>query len=83
MKQKYKIVHIKDDCIGCGACVQANEKHWEIDTKEAIINLKNNKDNILILDSDYENNLEAANCCPVNCIHIYKIKEDLEEEKII
>ena len=28
-----------------------------------------------VLDTDYELNKEAGECCPVNCIHIEEVQE--------
>jgi ferredoxin len=63
-----KIIHDKNACIGCGACVAVCPDYWEMsdDGKSA---LKGSKNNTLSLP-DKKCNLEAAQSCPVNCIHI-------------
>ena len=85
MAKKYKIIHDRPECIGCGACTVIADKFWEMndDGKSDLIGGKNTEDGKQILEiekRDFEINLEAAESCPVEVIHI----EDLEtEEKII
>ena len=85
---KYRIILDRNKCIGCGACSMANEKYFQMqdDGKSHLIgsNIKgNSKEELGPLEEDYDFNIEAAESCPVNCIHIYKIKEDETQEKII
>ena len=56
-----KIEYEEDKCIGCGACVAVCPNNWE---------MKNTKAHPKSLDSDVECNKDAANTCPVQCIHI-------------
>lgn len=35
------------------------------------------------LTVDYDSNKEAADSCPVNCIHLFEVKDDGSDEKII
>lgn len=87
--EKYKIVHDRDICIGCAACASVCPKYWEMesDGKSSIIGHEktgNGEEEVLgPLTEDYEDNIDAAESCPVNCIHVFKIKEDDSEEKII
>ncbi|MBI2564734.1 ferredoxin [Candidatus Woesearchaeota archaeon] len=76
-KIKYKIVHDRPGCIGCSACVVVAEKYWEMkeDSKSSIKHEKMQhvgEEEHLEHDEDYELNLEAAQTCPVNVIHIEK-----------
>ena len=93
MADKYKIIHDRDICIGCGACASVCPKYWEMkeDGKSSIIggkrtgngeeeNLGNNSEP---LTEDFDPNNEAAESCPVNCIHIHEVKEDGTDEKLI
>ncbi|HLD00420.1 MAG TPA: ferredoxin [Candidatus Nanoarchaeia archaeon] len=74
---KHTIVHIKKDCISCGACAAIAPEYWEMDP-EGLAHLKKSRpagDN-WELDIDTEEaraaNQEAADVCPVNIIHVKK-----------
>ena len=71
----YKIEHNRPDCIGCAACVSCSPKYWEMneDNLADIKNSKKRKDGwqeLVITKEDLDENKEAADCCPVNVIHI-------------
>ncbi len=76
--KKYKIIHDRDTCIGCSACASVCPKYWVMDSdgKSDIVSSKktgNGEEEILDnLSEDFEDNMEAAESCPVNCIHIFK-----------
>ena len=75
---KNYILHEKENCIGCGACVSLDGDNWEMgdDGKSS---LKGNKDNKKEISADeIEKCKETAEACPVNVIHVYK-----ENKKII
>ena len=66
---KYKIEINLEECIGCGACAATCSDSFEMkdDTKAHPIN------------SDVEDigcAMDAAQTCPVTCIHITDTKED-------
>ena len=73
---KFKIVHEKSICIGCWACANVAEKYWEMeenenDVKSHLVGSDKVEDREeLELNEDFDINLEAAEVCPVNCIHI-------------
>ena len=72
---KFKIIHNRPDCIGCGACAAICDKFWEMDNdgKSNIINAKkldNGTEELEIKEQDFEANKEAAESCPVNVIHL-------------
>ncbi|MFC2142800.1 ferredoxin [Candidatus Aenigmatarchaeota archaeon] len=83
---KFKIQHDRPNCIGCGACTAVAPDLWKMndsDGKSDLIGSKDiekdgNKTQELDLD-DIGKNKEAADCCPVNVIHI----TDLENNKKI
>ena len=67
---KFKIVHDREECIGCGSCAAACPKFWEMDPdgKSKLIGSKGNA--LEIGEKDLKCNKEAAESCPVNVIHI-------------
>jgi len=75
--KRYKIVYHKNECIGAFACLAAAPETWrEADDKADLIGGKKEKDEIYVKEVDeLENNMEAAQSCPVNCIHIIDQKE--------
>jgi ferredoxin len=71
---KFKLIHDRPVCIGCGACAVIAPDFWEMndDGKSDIINGKHEGE-IQLLDidqKDFDINLEGAESCPVECIHI-------------
>ena len=92
MDKKYRIIHDRDICIGCSACASVCPKYWimEQDGKSSIVgHTKTGRGEEEILGTteqpltiDFEGNFEAADVCPVNCIHIKEVKEDREEDLI-
>lgn len=80
---KFKLIHDRPVCIGCGACAVIAPKFWEMndDGKSDIIGGKHvGEIQELELDQkDFDINFEAAESCPVECIHI----EDEEGKKKI
>lgn len=74
-KKRYTIIYKKNECIGAFACVAAEPNTWkQVEDKADLIGgeLKiGEEDEVYIKEvDDLENNLEAAQSCPVNCIHI-------------
>ncbi len=84
MGKKYKLIHDRPVCIGCGACAVIAPEFWEMndDSKSDIINAKHvgEKQELIIEEKDFEINLEAAESCPVECIHL---KDEETGEDII
>ena len=84
-EKKYLIEHDRPNCIGCGACVAVAPEHWDMndDGKADIINGKNRKDEwqeLEISEEEFKVNMEAAESCPVNVIHLKRLKDN---EKLI
>lgn len=73
-----KLEHDREECIGCGACVAIHPEGWEMadDGKSDITNSKMREDGweekTLESEEDFELHKEAAESCPVNCIHLEK-----------
>ena len=68
------------NCIGCGACVAVSPSQWEVseDGKVSIIGGKVRKDGWeekKITSEELEENMEAAESCPVTVIHITSMKD--------
>jgi ferredoxin len=59
---KVKITQDHDTCIGCGACVAICPDNWQMKDSKAVP-----KKTAL---SDAGCNQQAADSCPVNCIHV-------------
>jgi len=74
----YKIKHDKDECIGCSACVSVCDD-WEMEDMKAIFKgAKYNEQEKAEVDlEEIGENQEAAEVCPVNCIHIKKDGKDI------
>jgi len=73
---KYKIVHDRNSCIGCGACVASCQDFWSMDDdgKPKLKNAKKSGPNFELQVDDLKCNKDAAEVCPVNCIHIFDLK---------
>ncbi len=73
-KKKYKIVYVKNECIGAFACIAAEPGTWKESVegdKADLIEGVNEGDEVYVKEVDeLDNNMEAAQSCPVNCIHI-------------
>lgn len=71
---KFKIVHERQKCIGCGSCAATCPDFWEM-AQDGFSTLKNSEKNMENAKRELDDiacNQEAADLCPVNCIHIYK-----------
>ena len=82
-EKRYKVIQEKDNCIGCWACANVAPDYWEMreddDNKSHLKGSEKVDDkNVLELKTDLDINMEAAEVCPVNCIHI-----EVEGEKKI
>jgi ferredoxin len=79
MTAAYKIRHNRPDCIGCNACANIAPAFWKMsdeDGKSDVIGAKTGDDEWEELDIDeasFETNMDAAESCPVNVIHLIQI----------
>lgn len=76
MMAKYKIVHDRDVCIGCGSCAAACPDFWAMDSdgKSKLNGAKKAGSGFELQVDDLACNKSAAEVCPVNCIHIIDMK---------
>ncbi len=70
----------KLNCIGCGACIAVAPDHWEFseDGTVSIIDGKKRQDaweEKNISKPELQENMDAAESCPVNVIHLTSIKD--------
>ena len=63
---KYKIEMVEGECIGCGLCASLCPDNWETVEKDGQLKAKPKNTEIEELGC----NRDAAEQCPVNCIHI-------------
>lgn len=68
-EMKYKVIQDREACIGCGACTAVNSKMWSMDDEGKATQAKKE-----ITESELKENREAAESCPVQCIHIEDLK---------
>ena len=74
----FQIIFHRQKCIGCNACVEAAPERWRVSKKDGRCNLINGKEKkgicrILVGIEEYDQNLRAANNCPVGIIKIEPI----------
>ena len=72
-----KIIHEREKCIGCGACVDVCPKFWKMTDGKSIMSDKKAaydqaKEKGELVVSEVDCYQEAANVCPVQCILIKK-----------
>ncbi len=80
---KYKVVFIRNECIGALACVAVHGARW-IPSPDGKVDLKGSNDEqgnpvLWIDEKELPKMKEAAESCPVTVIHIY----DEQGNKII
>lgn len=83
---KYTVTHDRPVCIGCAACEAIAPEFWTMnedgksDLKHAKKTMEEEtvKEEILdIEETDFQRNKDAAEACPVNCIHILEDKKKI------
>jgi len=74
---KYKIIHEREKCIGCGACVSVCSRFWSMknDGKSELKGAKRAGKNFELDVDDAGCNTDAAEICPVRCIRVVEIKK--------
>lgn len=70
-----KILHYRDRCIGCNACVEIAPQTWRISRKDGKAVLlgsvvKKNVHMVDIHEEDLDANIRACEACPVKVIRL-------------
>lgn len=77
-----RIRHDRPNCIGCNACAAIAPQFWEMsdmDGKSDIIGSSKTPEGweeLDITEADLDVNLNAAESCPVNVIHLVRIGDN-------
>ena len=64
---KFKVEFDRENCIGAAACAAVNPDNWTIRMQDGKADMKTAE----IDESQLHVNMEAAQACPVNVIHIF------------
>jgi len=85
---QFKIIHERPKCIACGSCAAIAPKYWEMNQKDGLADLKgcrmNGENEERIVDEgEARANIEAAEVCPVQIIHVTKIEKKEEKEIVV
>jgi ferredoxin len=75
---KYRIIHLRERCIGCNACKEAAPGRWQMsrsDGKSTLIGSTHKKKiyTTVIDEAELEENMLALKNCPVHIIQVFKI----------
>lgn len=70
-----QIIFHRAKCIGCNGCVEAAPYRWRISKKDGRCHLIEGKEKkgiyqTLVNNDEYEDNIQAANNCPVKIIKV-------------
>ncbi len=68
----FKIIHDRENCIGCTACELAAPENWVMEEED--VGLKSKPKKTDLEKKDFKINMEAAEACPVKVIHITDLK---------
>lgn len=72
-----RIIHYREKCIGCNACVEAAPDRWRMsrmDGKSTLLGsiTKKGIQSVIIHNEEVEENITAAANCPVRVIQVVK-----------
>jgi ferredoxin len=72
------ITHQRAKCIGCNYCVELAYDRWRMSKKDGkctLIGGENKKGfyTVKVSDDEFDENVRAAEACPVNIIHVKQI----------
>ena len=73
-----RIIHLREKCIGCNACVELAPDRWRISRKDGKSILVDGEENngiymTLVGDDELKKNQLAAKMCPTNIIKVEKV----------
>ena len=74
-----RILHYRNKCLGCNACVEANKSRWRVSTKDGKSTLiggaeKNGIYVARVDEDEWKSNEKAMRNCPVRIIIVEKAK---------
>ena len=75
MSKGKKIIHQREDCIGCNLCVELAPNNWFMDLSDGKAKLKRSEEKnglyvAEIFEPEVEANLRASQSCPVGIIKV-------------
>lgn len=75
LRNMVKIIHYREPCIGCNACVEYAPEYWGISVEDGKATLKGaiKKKEVYVLEIhawDSKKNEEAARACPMQIIRV-------------
>jgi ferredoxin len=78
-QSKYLVVVERDKCTSCGTCEDTCPELFELDEKSLahIIGSERNGDKDELQTENKDCSLDAADSCPVICIHIYENGQEI------
>lgn len=73
-----RITQQRDKCIGCNYCVEAAYNRWRMSKKDGKCTLigsteKRGFHSVVVGEDEYEENVVAAEVCPVNIIKVERL----------
>ena len=73
-----RITQQRDKCIGCNYCVEVAYHRWRMSKKDGKCTLIGAKEkrgfhSVVVGDDEYDENVVAANVCPVKIIKVEQI----------
>lgn len=79
MDKKFKVIHDRENCIGCSACASVCPKFWGMNAKDGKSDLigatpaENGTTELIVSGEDLEENQNAADVCPVQVITVKEL----------
>lgn len=71
-----KIIHYRNDCIGCNMCVELAPENWFMNLSDGKATLRRSREKNGIFVAEISEpemviNIDAARSCPINIIKIF------------